>query len=200
MENELENKSGTGRDEQGRFIKGVSGNPEGMKPYTEEDKIRKKAQKIMIEDYVAKLTEALEELSPILIKKAKGGDMIAIIRISGMVQIPKGVTNTLDRLRLRRKYACVVLNETPELKGMIKKVRNNVAYGTIDDATLKELIEKRGQKIDKAKEIKEVNNLKFEEANLKPFFRLHPPRKGIKSKLNFLIFFIYTRDIVIKFN
>ena len=78
MENELENKSGTGRDEQGRFIKGVSGNPEGMKPYTEEDKIKKKAQKIMIEDYVAKLTEALEELSPILIKKAKGGDMIAI--------------------------------------------------------------------------------------------------------------------------
>ena len=26
---------------------------------------------------------------------------------------------------------------------------------------------------------------KFEELNLKPFFRLHPPRKGIKSKLHF---------------
>ena len=26
---------------------------------------------------------------------------------------------------------------------------------------------------------------KYEELNLKPFFRLHPPRKGIKSKLHF---------------
>lgn len=78
MEQEVENKAGEHRDEQGRFVKGFSGNPEGLKPMTEEDKLKKKAQKIMIENYVAKLTGALQELSPVLIKKAKGGDMIAI--------------------------------------------------------------------------------------------------------------------------
>jgi hypothetical protein len=54
------------------------------------------------------------------------------------------------------------------------------------------LIEKRGQLINKEKKIdikKIVEELekgkKYEELNLKPFFRLHPPRKGIKSKLHF---------------
>ncbi len=98
--------------------------------------------------------------------------MIAIIRISGMVDVNKHVENTLFRLRLRRKYCCVVLEETPEIKGMLKKIRNFVAYGKIDEKTFKQLKEKRGEKI-KGKE------------ELKPFFRLHPPRKGIKSKVHY---------------
>lgn len=111
--------------------------------------------------------------------------MIAIIRIKGMVDRNKEIANTLDRLRLRRKYACVVVKETDIIKGMLKKVRNEIAYGKIDDETLKKLIDKRGQKIDKTKDIKEVKDLKFEEANLKPFFRLHPARGGIDSKQHF---------------
>ena len=111
--------------------------------------------------------------------------MIEVIRIKGMVKVAKDVSNTLDRLRLRRKYACVVLKETDVIIGMINKVRNQVAYGKIDDETLKELISKRGQKIDKTKEIKTLKDLNFEEANLKPFFRLHPPRKGIIAKQHF---------------
>tara|TARA_Y100000310_G_scaffold242508_1_gene246669 strand:+ start:1584 stop:1979 length:396 start_codon:yes stop_codon:yes gene_type:complete len=111
--------------------------------------------------------------------------MIAIIRISGMVKVAKDVQNTLDRLKLRRKYACVVLKESDVVKGMLAKVRSEVAYGKIDDATLKKLISKRGQKIDKTKEVKEVKDLNFEEANLKPFFRLHPARGGINTKQHF---------------
>ncbi len=111
--------------------------------------------------------------------------MIAIIRIRGMVGIDKDVAETLHRLRLRRKYACVVVEETPIIIGMVRKVRNFVAYGKINEATLKEIVKKRGQKIDKNKDIKELKDLNFEAANLKPFFRLHPPRGGIKSKLHF---------------
>tara|TARA_Y100000310_G_C20671213_1_gene810405 strand:- start:929 stop:1327 length:399 start_codon:yes stop_codon:yes gene_type:complete len=110
---------------------------------------------------------------------------IAIIRISGMVKVAKGVQETLDRLKLRRKYACVVVKETETVKGMLKKVRSEVAYGKIDDATLKKLIDKRGQKIDKTKDVKEVKDLNFKEANLKPFFRLHPARGGINTKQHF---------------
>lgn len=97
--------------------------------------------------------------------------MIAIIRIKGQVGLKREINETLDRLRLRRKYACVVFeNPTKEQLGMIKKVKDFVAYGEIDADTYKELKEKRGKKVG---------------GKLKPFFRLHPPRGGIESKKHF---------------
>jgi len=96
--------------------------------------------------------------------------MICIIRITGRVKVRKDIEETLDRLRIRRKYACVVLNPNKENLGMIKKVKDFVAYGEIDDATYKKLVEKRGKKVS---------------GKLKPFFRLHPPRGGIDSKKHF---------------
>ena len=109
-----------------------------------------------------------------------------------MVKIPKDVTNTLDRLRLRRKYACTLVPNSEKYKGMIKKVRCYIAYGKVDEEFLSKIIEKRGQLIDKKDKIdgkkmaKQILDKKsFEDTNLKPFFRLHPPRKGIKSKLQY---------------
>ena len=93
--------------------------------------------------------------------------MICVIRIKGAVGLNKDIKETLNRLKLRRKYSCVVLEPTKENIGMVKKVRNQVAFGEIDDSTYKKLVEKRKTKI-------------------KNFFRLHPPRGGIKSsKLDF---------------
>ncbi len=98
--------------------------------------------------------------------------MIAVVRIKGQVGLKKDVKETLNRLRIRKKYAAVVLEKpTKEQLGMIKKVKDFVAYGEISDDVHKQLIEKRGEK-----------DLK---GNLKPFFRLHPPRKGIESKKHF---------------
>ena len=119
--------------------------------------------------------------------------MICIIRIRGEIGLRKKVVDTLYRLRLRKKYSCIVLNPTKEQEGMIKKVKDFVAFGEISDETLKELIEKRGQLIDKKKgkpkEEDVIKTLKekkkIQEFNLKPFFRLHPPRKGIESKKHF---------------
>ena len=36
-----------------------------------------------------------------------------------------------------------------------------------------------------AKRFMNEHNVKYEEVNVKPFFRLHPPRKGIESKKHF---------------
>jgi len=103
---------------------------------------------------------------------------IAVIRIKGQVGIKRPVKETLDRLRLRKKYVCVVFDTingtsepSKEVLGMIKKMKDFVAFGEISEETYKELVEKRGQK--------------DEEGKLKPFFRLHPPRKGIESKKHF---------------
>ena len=57
--------------------------------------------------------------------------MILVIRISGMVKISKSVEETLFRLRLRRKYAAVLIKDTNENKKLLHRIRNHVAYGAI---------------------------------------------------------------------
>ena len=118
--------------------------------------------------------------------------MICAIRIKGNVGIRREVAETLDRMRVRRKYACVVLNETKDNLGRVKKMKDFVAYGEISDDVFEKLIEARGKPLDKTKKIDakkavaEIKNRKsYQELNLKPFFRLHPPRGGIESKKHF---------------
>ena len=119
--------------------------------------------------------------------------MITVIRISGDVGIKKEVRETLERLRLRKKYSCIVGTFNKDKEGMIKKVKDFVAFGEVNDITLKKLIEKRGALLDKTKSklktediIKGLNGgKKLQDFNLKPFFRLHPPVKGICSKKHF---------------
>ena len=105
-------------------------------------------------------------------EKKDSKNQIAIIRISGMVKVPKDIENALYRLKLRRKYVCVVINaNTSSIKGLLEKVKYYVAYGPINKETYDKLVKARGKKDSKG--------------NLRPFFRLHPPRKGIKSKLQY---------------
>ncbi|MCK5624641.1 uL30 family ribosomal protein [Candidatus Pacearchaeota archaeon] len=93
--------------------------------------------------------------------------MIIVIRITGEVGLRKEINETFNRLRLRKKYSCIVFeNPTKEQLGMVNKVRDFVAFGEINPDTYKKLVEKRKTKIDN-------------------FFRLHSPRGGIKTKLHF---------------
>jgi len=95
--------------------------------------------------------------------------MIAIIRIRGQVNIRKQITETLNRLRLKTKYSCLIL-EKPKAEelGMIEKIKDFVAFGEINNETYKKLVEARG---------------KYSKS--KTHFRLHPPRGGIESKKHF---------------
>ena len=116
--------------------------------------------------------------------------MKAIIRIHGMVKMKEKVENTLDRLRLRRKYVCIIVEDTKEMKGIFKKIRDFTAYGEISEDTLKELVKARGKALDGKLDVDKVvgnilKNKTMKESGIKPFFRLHPPRKGIKSKQHF---------------
>jgi len=117
--------------------------------------------------------------------------MKAIIRISGLVEVARTVEATLSRMRLRRKYTLVLLPATPMTSLLLKKVRNFVAYGDIDADTLAALLEKRAQLIDKKKKVdlaevaKQLNKKSLQDLGIKPFFRMHPPRKGIDARLHF---------------
>lgn len=118
--------------------------------------------------------------------------MICAIRIHGDVNLKKDVRETLNRLRLRRKYSCIVVKGTKEQVGMIKSLKDYIAFGEIKKEDFIKLVEARGKLTDKTKKIdfkkisEEITNgKKYEELNLKPFFRLHPPRGGIDSKKHF---------------
>jgi len=118
--------------------------------------------------------------------------MILVIRISGMVEIPKNVQLTLDRMRLRRKYSAILLRESDETMKLLQSVRNFVAFGDVTDETLTMLIEKRAESVDKKKIdaksiVSGLKNKDLSDLGLKPFFRLHSPRGGINSKLHFPI-------------
>ena len=127
-------------------------------------------------------------------KDMKDVNLFAVIRISGMVKVNKDIAETLERLKLRRKYSCVLINSKNEnLIGMLNKSKYHVAYGNIDKEVLEKLIKERaeskeGRKKEVKVDVKEIVNglikgKKLSDFGLKDFFRLHPPRRGIKSKL-----------------
>ena len=113
--------------------------------------------------------------------------MIAVLRINGMVDVRKDVRETLDRLRLRKKLVCVLIDEKDEIMmGMVKSVRDYVAYGTIDDEMAKKIISSRGKFIGE-KDVEEkdaekiLGEIKKGTWKIKRFFRLHPPRGGFRK-------------------
>ncbi len=116
--------------------------------------------------------------------------MIIAIRISGQVNLNEEVKETLYRLRLRKKYTAVLLKPTDLNLKLLKRLRSHIAYGDINKETLKELVEKRAIPIESSKKIapdKIIEQLEktAKSPDIKPFFRLHPPRGGIDSKKHF---------------
>lgn len=99
---------------------------------------------------------------------------IAIIRISGKVDVVPDIKKTFEMLMLDKKFSCAVIDDKPEIIGMVKKVQDFVAFGDIKDDVLKELMEKRGKK------------------DKKMVFHLHPPRGGFKKST----FLHYPRGIL----
>ena len=114
--------------------------------------------------------------------------MIAIIRIRGTIGIRKDIKETLAYLKLNKPNHCVIVPENEIYLGMIKKVKDYIAYGKIDDKTLKAMIETRGkystskpvEKKDVEKVLKLVKEGKIKESKIKNLFKLQPPKKGFK--------------------
>ncbi len=116
--------------------------------------------------------------------------MILIIRIKGLVEISQQAQETLFRLHLQRKYTATLIKETPENLKLLQKIRNYVAYGTLTKEDLILLLEQRGKafkgkKVEVKAAIDQLDKKSLEDLNMKPFFRLHPPRGGIDSRLHY---------------
>ncbi len=94
--------------------------------------------------------------------------MIVIIRIRGQVNLKGDIVETLFRLKLRKKLHCVFIDDKDAIKmGMLKKIKDYVAYGDVSDELMKKIIDKRGQN--------------DSDGNFRGFCRLHPPIGGFKK-------------------
>ncbi len=114
-------------------------------------------------------------------------EKIAVIRVRGATKANFRVKDTLKSLKLFRKNYCRIADNTPALLGMIKKIKDYVTYGEIDEQTYKQLLEKRGElykgrETDKKKKIEYKGFIMVEKKKVKPFFRLNPPKKGFGRK------------------
>ena len=92
----------------------------------------------------------------------KDSKYLAAILVRGLVGINTDVKDTLRMLNLQKKFSCAILPNNPVNQGMLKKAKNFITYGEIDEETLKLLEQKRTKK----------NN----------HYSLHPPRGGFERK------------------
>ena len=128
-----------------------------------------------------------------MVTKMSEDKKLVIILIRGLVNLHPDVKKTLDLLRLKQKHACVVIDDNEVNRGMLQRLKDYTTYGTIDEAFFALMLEKRGQtvgkeeiKVDFKKVAKEYFSGKvklrdFEtNYNVKPFFRLHPPKGGFE--------------------
>ncbi len=126
--------------------------------------------------------------------------MLAVLRVRGTVGVKKDIAYTMDMLKLTRINHAVLINENPSYKGMLLKSKDYITWGEIDQETLTQLITKRGRVVggekitdDYIKNNTEYSSIEefskavleseitLEDANIKPVFRLHPPRKGYEG-------------------
>jgi len=123
--------------------------------------------------------------------------IVAIVRVRGIRNMRPKIKHTLGLLNLNKPNHCVLYPYTVQTAGMIKIIKDYVAYGYITDDAAVKLIVKRGEL--GSKQLKSdtdasgkvaksyVDELKSGKGPSKlrdkvdPVFRLRPPRHGYKN-------------------
>jgi large subunit ribosomal protein L30 len=123
-----------------------------------------------------------------------------VVRIKGTVNVPAWANTTLANLNLDKKFRATLVAENLETLGMLRKVKDIVAWTSVDADFIKELLERRGKisgykpitKSDLPKGFESIEELATAIAqnktsmsklnSIKPWFALAPPKGGFKQK------------------
>ena len=120
-------------------------------------------------------------------EKTNPGKKLVAIRVRGITGIRTKIEDNLRMLRLYRKNYCCVLPNMPIYSGMLKRAKDYITWGEIDDETFNMLVEKRGEEFngretDSKGKIKYNDFVVINNKKIKKYFRLNPPRKGFGRK------------------
>jgi len=125
----------------------------------------------------------------------------AAIRIRGTVNVNPDIKKTLQLLNLTRANHCVLLEEKPNIKGMLQVAKDYITWGELEKDALTNLITLRGKlegdkeltedylksatsykSIDKLSQAIIDNKFKYKDIpKVKRIFRLNPPKKGYRG-------------------
>lgn len=125
----------------------------------------------------------------------------AVIRVRGTVNIKPDIKKTMQLLRLTRANHCVLLEENVVYKGMLQVIKDYTTWGEINKETLTKLLSARGKlsgdkplteeylkkatsyhTFEKLAEAILENKVSYTELpDIKPVFRLNPPKKGHRT-------------------
>ncbi|MDY6773922.1 MAG: uL30 family ribosomal protein, partial [Candidatus Nanohaloarchaea archaeon] len=67
------------------------------------------------------------------------------VRVRGIPDTGRKVSETLESLRLDRKHSCVLLKDNSSNRGMLNAVKDYVAYGEVEEETVEKLEEEGSQ-------------------------------------------------------
>jgi large subunit ribosomal protein L30 len=70
-----------------------------------------------------------------------------VVRMKGTVNVPFWALTTLQNLYLNKRFSATLVPETADYLGMLRKIKEWVAWSKADSEIVKTLIEKRGKKI-----------------------------------------------------
>jgi large subunit ribosomal protein L30 len=127
---------------------------------------------------------------------------ILVIRIRGTINVSKREEDTLRMLRVDRNNYATIIDDRSDYKGMLQKAKDWITWGEPTVETVKAILEKRGKAPGDKKLTEEyIKELGFESFDdlaeklvncevsinqiegIKPFFRMHPPKKGFKTSV-----------------
>lgn len=126
--------------------------------------------------------------------------MFLVIRVRGTTGVIRNIADTLEMLRLNRINHAVLVEENPSYGGMLQKGKDYITWGEVSPEFVAKMISKRGKIVggkpvtdeyvaenSDYNSIEELANalvnseVKLADLNIKPVFRLHPPRKGYEN-------------------
>jgi len=127
---------------------------------------------------------------------------LAVIRVRGLISILREIKDTLEMLHLSRNCHATLVDDRPSYLGMLRRAQNCVTWGEVSLDNILLLLKKRGRVVGNRKltdeYAKETGYESLEDLaeaihegkvefgrlpNVKPVFRLHPPKKGYRGKV-----------------
>ncbi len=125
---------------------------------------------------------------------------LAVVRVRGVSDVFREINETLKMLHLNRNCHATLIDDRPSYLGMLRKAQNHVTWGEVSKETIGLLLKKKGrlignkrltdqyaqevgyESLDALAEALHKLEVEFSQLpNIKPLFRLHPPKKGYKG-------------------
>lgn len=122
-----------------------------------------------------------------------------VVRMHGQINVPHWATNTLELLKLDKKFRATIIPAKDNTLGMLNRIKHYVSWQEADATITKELLDKKARKSGYKKVTSEdLTQLGFKSVDelaaslsegktsmnkikpIKPWFALAPPKKGFK--------------------